>query len=230
MSYDRRKVRVGRVISDKMDRTVVVQVEWSRRHRLYKKPVRRRSKLRVHDPENVSMVGDLVQVIESRPRSKTKRWSLAEVLQRSESAGVRPEEIVEALSEPVVESPEAQDAPQDEGIAEEVAAPAIVAEVESEQAAESEADVEVVTEEAVAGDVVAEVETAEVVVGDPVVEPAPDAAEVEVEAVTDGAAIAEDAVEADAAVTTEASSDVEMEAAAKVEDAQESAERGSKAP
>ena len=93
MSYERRKVKTGRVVSDKMDRTVVVQVEWRSPHRLYKKPIRRMSKFKVHDPENISMVGDLVQVMESRPRSKTKRWRLLRVLQRSESVDVRPEEI-----------------------------------------------------------------------------------------------------------------------------------------
>ena len=92
MSFSRRKVRIGRVVSDKMDRTVVVQVEWRRPHRLYKKLIRRRSRLRVHDPENMSMVGDLVQVMESRPLSKTKRWRLVKVLQRGESVGIRPEE------------------------------------------------------------------------------------------------------------------------------------------
>ena len=92
MSFSRRKVRTGRVVSDKMDRTVVVQVEWRRPHRLYKKLIRRRSRLRVHDPENMSMVGDLVQVMESRPLSKTKRWRLVKVLQRGESVGIRPEE------------------------------------------------------------------------------------------------------------------------------------------
>ena len=92
MSYERRKVRTGRVVSDKMDSTVVVQVEWHSPHRIYKKPVRRRSKLVVHDPENIAMVGDLVEVMESRPRSKTKRWRLVRVLQRS-GVDLRPSDV-----------------------------------------------------------------------------------------------------------------------------------------
>jgi small subunit ribosomal protein S17 len=108
MSYERRKVRTGRVVSDKMDRTIVVQVEWRTPHRLYKKPVRRMSKFRVHDPDNVSMVGDIVQVIETRPRSKTKRWRLVKILQRREMVDIRPEDIGEdaqpaVMPEPAVE-------------------------------------------------------------------------------------------------------------------------------
>ena len=105
MSYERRKVKTGRVVSDKMDRTIVVQVEWRSPHRLYKKPIRRMSKFMVHDPENVSMVGDIVQVVESRPRSKTKRWRLVKVLQRSETVDLRPEEIGED-AQPVADAPE----------------------------------------------------------------------------------------------------------------------------
>ena len=101
MSYERRKVKTGRVVSDKMDRTIVVQVEWRSPHRLYKKPIRRMSKFMVHDPDNASMVGDIVQVIESRPRSKTKRWRLVKILQRSEVVDIRPEEIGED-SQPAV--------------------------------------------------------------------------------------------------------------------------------
>ena len=115
MSYERRKVKTGRVVSDKMDRTIVVQVEWRSPHRLYKKPIRRMSKFMVHDPDNASMVGDIVQVMESRPRSKTKRWRLVKILQRSEVVDIRPEEIGEdsqpavAVSEPPAEPASATD-------------------------------------------------------------------------------------------------------------------------
>ena len=105
MSYDRRKVRTGRVVSNKMNRTVVVQVERQSRHRLYKKLMRRRSKLVVHDPENVAMVGDLVEVIESRPRSKTKRWRLVKVLQKSEVVDVRLDEVEVQTHESPEETP-----------------------------------------------------------------------------------------------------------------------------
>ena len=93
MSFERRKVRVGRVVSDKMDKTVVVLVEWRRPHRLYRKPVRRASRFKVHDEKNESRTGDVVKIIEARPHSKTKRWSLQDVLVREEIAEVLPAEI-----------------------------------------------------------------------------------------------------------------------------------------
>ena len=126
MSNDRRKVRTGRVVSDKMNRTVVVQVERQIRHRLYKKLMCRRSKLVVHDPENVAMVGDLVEVIESRPISKTKRWGLVKVLQKSEVVDVRPDEVevqtyespeVTPISEPEVQV-QTQKPPEETPVAE----------------------------------------------------------------------------------------------------------------
>ncbi len=93
MSYDRRKVRVGQVVSDKMDKTAVVVYEWSQPHPIYRKAVRRRTKLYAHDPENRCSLGDTVRVIESRPRSKTKRWMVSEILSSVEIAEVQPEEI-----------------------------------------------------------------------------------------------------------------------------------------
>lgn len=93
MSYERRKVRVGRVVSDKMDKTAVVVYEWSQPHPIYKKAVRRQTKLYAHDPENRCSLGDTVRIIESRPRSKTKRWKVAEILSSIEIAEVQPEEI-----------------------------------------------------------------------------------------------------------------------------------------
>ena len=93
MSFERRKARVGRVISDKMDKSVVVLVEWRRTHPLYRKSIRRRSKLVVHDADNSCRIGDMVRVIESRPISRTKRWRLAEILSRQEIAELQPDEI-----------------------------------------------------------------------------------------------------------------------------------------
>ena len=93
MSYERRKVRVGRVVSDKMDKTVVVVYEWSQPHPIYRKAVRRQTRLYAHDAENRCSLGDTVRVIESRPYSKTKRWKVAEILSSIEIADIQPEEI-----------------------------------------------------------------------------------------------------------------------------------------
>ena len=93
MSYERRKVRVGRVVSDKMDKTVVVVYEWSRPHPIYKKAVRRQTRFNAHDPENQCRLGDTVRIVESRPTSKTKRGKVAEILSNKEIAELQPEEI-----------------------------------------------------------------------------------------------------------------------------------------
>ena len=93
MSYERRKVRIGRVVSDKMDKTVVVAVEWRRPHRVYKKPVRRETRLVAHDAENSCKIGDTVRIREGRPLSKTKRWRVIDILQREDIAEVQPDEL-----------------------------------------------------------------------------------------------------------------------------------------
>ena len=93
MSYERRKVRIGRVVSDKMDKTVVVVYEWSRPHPIYKKAVRRQTRFNAHDPNNRCKVGDTVRIVETRPISKTKRWKVAEVISSREIAELQPEEI-----------------------------------------------------------------------------------------------------------------------------------------
>jgi len=94
MSFERRKVRVGRVVGDKMDKTVTVQVEWRERHRRYKKVVSRRARFKVHDADNQSRLGDQVRIIETRPISKTKRWRVQEVLSGEEIAELQPDQIV----------------------------------------------------------------------------------------------------------------------------------------
>lgn len=76
----RRKTMVGRVVSDKMDKTVVVAVERITAHRLYKKRIRRTNKYKAHDPENQAHAGDWVRIIESRPLSREKRWRVVEIL------------------------------------------------------------------------------------------------------------------------------------------------------
>jgi small subunit ribosomal protein S17 len=78
-----RKVRVGRVVSDKMDKTVIVAVERRFMHPVYKKYVRKTSRIHVHDRENTCRVGDTVRVIECRPLSKTKRWRLQSIIARA---------------------------------------------------------------------------------------------------------------------------------------------------
>ena len=78
-----RKTKVGKVVSDKMDKTVVVAVEELEQHKLYKKPVKRTVKFHAHDENNDAHVGDRVSLMETRPLSKTKRWRVVEVLERA---------------------------------------------------------------------------------------------------------------------------------------------------
>ena len=80
---NRRKVREGLVVSDKMDKTVVVAVEDRVKHALYGKVIRRTSKLKVHDEQNAAGVGDRVLLMETRPLSATKRWRLVEILEKA---------------------------------------------------------------------------------------------------------------------------------------------------
>ena len=79
----RPKVRQGKVISAKADKTIVVRVDVTRRHRMYKKIIRESSTIHAHDERNDANEGDLVRVIETRPMSRTKRWRLTDVLERS---------------------------------------------------------------------------------------------------------------------------------------------------
>jgi len=78
-----RKTRVGKVVSDKMDKTIVVAVVDNIRHPLYKKTVKRTFKLKAHDEENICKVGDIVKVMETRPLSKEKRWRLVEIIEKA---------------------------------------------------------------------------------------------------------------------------------------------------
>ncbi len=79
-----RKVMVGTVISDKMDKTVVVAVETSVKHPIYKKIVKRTYKLKAHDEENTCKIGDKVRVMETRPLSKDKRWRVVEIIEKAQ--------------------------------------------------------------------------------------------------------------------------------------------------
>ena len=80
---NRRKVRVGVVVSDAIDKTVLVRIDRTIRHPLYKKTVARASKLAAHDERNEAHVGDTVRVMETRPVSKTKRWRVVEIVERA---------------------------------------------------------------------------------------------------------------------------------------------------
>ena len=78
-----RKIRLGTVVADKMDKTVIVQVGTSKAHRLYKKTVQQRTKFKVHDEKNECGVGDLVRITETRPISKEKRWRVLEIVEKA---------------------------------------------------------------------------------------------------------------------------------------------------
>lgn len=78
-----RKVRVGKVVSNKMDKTIVVAIEELIQHKLYKKSVKRTVKFKAHDENNESQVGDKVSIMETRPLSKEKRWRLVQIVEKA---------------------------------------------------------------------------------------------------------------------------------------------------
>ena len=83
MDRGKRKTRIGKVVSDKMDKTIVVTIETLVRHPLYKKIIKRTTKFKAHDENNECKVGDKVLIMETRPISKDKRWRLVEVLEKA---------------------------------------------------------------------------------------------------------------------------------------------------
>ncbi len=85
-----RKTKTGRVVSDKMDKTIVVSVERLARHRLYKRVIRVTTRFKAHDETNTARIGDTVLIEESRPLSATKRWRLVDVLVRADEAQTMP--------------------------------------------------------------------------------------------------------------------------------------------
>jgi small subunit ribosomal protein S17 len=99
----KRKTKVGRVVSDKMDKTIVVSVERLTRHRLYKRVVKLTTRFKAHDEANEAHVGDTVLIEESRPLSATKRWRLIEIVQRAGDHGGTAELIADeaAVSEAI---------------------------------------------------------------------------------------------------------------------------------
>ena len=78
-----RKTRVGKVVSNKMDKTIVVAIQDNVKHPLYKKIIKRTIKLKAHDEQNVRNIGDRVEIMETRPLSKDKRWRLVEVIEKA---------------------------------------------------------------------------------------------------------------------------------------------------
>jgi small subunit ribosomal protein S17 len=90
----KRKTKVGRVVSDRMDKTIVVSVERLARHRLYKRVIRLTTKFKAHDESNDARIGDTVLIEESRPLSATKRWRLVSVVQRGGEHALPGESVV----------------------------------------------------------------------------------------------------------------------------------------
>ena len=117
MTKERRKVRTGRVVSDKMDKTVVVAVQWSQRNRLYQKAVRRITKFYAHDATNDCSTGDLVRIEETRPISHLKNWRVLDVIERREVAEIRPMELDRAFMESQMRGQDAEARALEEAVA-----------------------------------------------------------------------------------------------------------------
>lgn len=83
MERNERKERIGKVVSDKMNKTIVVAVEENVKHRLYNKTIRRTKKFKAHDENNEAKIGDTVRIMETRPLSKDKRWRLLEIVEKA---------------------------------------------------------------------------------------------------------------------------------------------------
>lgn len=186
-AYGGRKVREGTVVSDKMEKTVLVAVRYNVRHRLYKKIVRRTRKFMAHDETEQAHMGDVVRIVESAPISRNKRWRVVQVLTAADLPDVAPESIdLELLGEV---KPEEQAQPAAE------VAPAPVADIAEETPAPPEAP-------ASTAEPAPEVESVEEATAEPVAEaPAPESeAESATEAPASEAATAgepEPAVEAE---------------------------------
>src|SRR5438477_8309877 len=108
----RRQQKVGRVVSNKMDKTIVVVVETLKKHRIYKRTYKQTKRLQAHDEENICQIGDIVRIEESRPLSKMKRWRLIEVVKPS--SGIVPVEEVLAEADPDLSSEESESDESDE--------------------------------------------------------------------------------------------------------------------
>ena len=93
MAVERRKQRIGTVISDKADKTITVGVSWRRRDPIYRKQVRRITKFMAHDEDNRASLGDTVRIEETRPLSARKRWRLVDIIGRGDIAEIQPHEL-----------------------------------------------------------------------------------------------------------------------------------------
>jgi len=89
----KRKTRTGHVVSNKMEKTVVVLIETTQHHPLYKKTIKKVARYKAHDDKNECGVGDIVRIIETRPLSRDKRWRVAEIITKKELVEVQPGEI-----------------------------------------------------------------------------------------------------------------------------------------
>jgi small subunit ribosomal protein S17 len=90
-----RKVRTGKITSNKMQKTVVVQVDSLRRHPLYHKVVRHSSSFKAHDEDNACNIGDVVKIVETKPLSKDKRWRIVEIVRKADVVGPLKEEVAQ---------------------------------------------------------------------------------------------------------------------------------------
>ena len=137
-----RKARVGTVVSDINDQTVVVEIERASRHRIYRKVIRKTKRYHVHDPNNEATRGDFVRIEECRPISKLKRWRLVEVLTERAVADVAPEaigqEVVDELQRSATRA--AEEATETAGLAMEAPAEAAAEEPAAEAAEEPASD------------------------------------------------------------------------------------------
>ncbi len=225
MARERRKVRIGRVISDKMDKTIIVAVPWQQRHILYKKGLRRITRFYVHDQENTSTIGDLVKIEETRPISLTKRWRILEVLERREVAEVKPAELDEGILTEEEEAKAAEEAVRLAAEADEQAAPPETDEAEepAEQPVAEQVDDRVdtveaeVVEEATVEEVEELAEQPEAVVEEP---PTEEPLAEQVDEVQDRV----DTVEADEAQPAESKEEAEEEAPIEQEEVEDGAE------
>jgi small subunit ribosomal protein S17 len=111
---NKRKFRLGQVVSDKMDKTVVVAVETPKRHPLYKKTMKRVVKYKAHDEKNKCRSGDKVIIVETRPLSREKRWRVAEIVAKAEVVEISPEEITREDLAKVMPEKKPREKPEEE--------------------------------------------------------------------------------------------------------------------
>ncbi len=167
MSRERRKLRTGRVVSDKMDKTIIVAVQWRQRDRLYKKPQRRITKFYAEDSNNSCSLGDLVRIEETRPISRLKSWRLIDIIERREVAEVKPVDLDQAFMESQMRGQDSEAKAPDEIVADQA-----VEEIESTTAEDEAVEVEPIVAklaEAVEEPVVAELAEDGPVEAEPVV-------------------------------------------------------------